>query len=36
MRVQILEDPLDEVMAPTPIFMPEESHGERSLVGYGP
>ena len=21
---------------PTPVFLPEESHGERSLVGYGP
>jgi len=21
---------------PTPIFLPEESHGQRSLVGYGP
>ena len=21
---------------PTPVFMPEESHGQRSLVGYSP
>ena len=21
---------------PTPVFLPEESHGQRSLVGYGP
>ena len=21
---------------PTPIFLPEESHGQRSLAGYGP
>ena len=21
---------------PTPVFLPGESHGERSLVGYGP
>jgi len=20
----------------TPVFLPEESHGQRSLVGYGP
>jgi len=21
---------------PTPVFLPEESHGQRSLVGYSP
>ena len=21
---------------PTPLFLPEEAHGQRSLVGYGP
>ena len=21
---------------PTPVFLPEEAHGQRSLVGYGP
>ena len=21
---------------PTPVYLPEESHGQRSLVGYGP
>ena len=21
---------------PTPVFLPEESHGQRSLAGYGP
>ena len=30
------EDPLEEEMAPTPVFLPGESHGERSLVGYSP
>ena len=28
------EDPLEEEMATTPVFLPEESHGQRSLVGY--
>ena len=23
-------------MANTPVFLPEESHGQRSLVGYSP
>ena len=31
-----LEDLLQEGMATTPIFLPGESHGERSLVGYSP
>ena len=26
------EDPLEEGMAPTPVFLPGESHGQRSLV----
>ena len=30
------EDPLEEGMAPTPVFLPRESHGWRSLVGYSP
>ena len=30
------EDPLEEGMATTLVFSPEESHGQRSLVGYGP
>ena len=29
------EDPLEEVMG-TPVFLPGESHGQRSLVGYSP
>ena len=27
---------LKEDMQPTPVFLPRESHGQRSLVGYGP
>ena len=30
------EDPLEEGMATTPVFLPGESHGWRSLVGYSP
>ena len=30
------EDLLEEVMANTPVFLPGESHRQRSLVGYGP
>ena len=26
------EDPLEESMAPTPVFLPRESHGQRSLA----
>ena len=30
-------DPLEKGMAtPSPVFLPGESHGWRSLVGYGP
>ena len=29
-------DPLEKGMAPTPVFLPGESHGQRSLVGYSP
>ena len=29
------EDPLEDRLR-TPTFLPEESHGQRSLVGYGP
>jgi len=27
---------LEEDMAATPVFLPGESHGQRSLVGYSP
>ena len=30
------EDSLEEGMEPTPVFLPGESHGQRSLVVYGP
>ena len=30
------EDPLGKEMQPTPVLLPGESHGERSLVGYSP
>ena len=28
------EDPLEKDMAPTPVFLPGESHGKGSLAGY--
>ena len=31
-----LEKPLEKEMAPTPVFLPGESHGQRSLVGCSP
>ena len=36
MHVQSLgpEDSLEEGMQPTPVFLPGESQGPRSLVGY--
>ena len=30
------EDPLEKKWQPTPVFLPGESHGWRSLVGYSP
>ena len=30
------EDPLEKEMQGTPVFLPGESHGQRSLTGYGP
>ena len=37
-RVQFLgwEDPLEEGMEPTPVFLPEVSRGQRILVDYSP
>ena len=37
-RVQSLdpEDPLEKEMVTTPIFLPGESHGQRTLVGHIP
>ena len=30
------EDPSEEEIATTPVFLPGESQGQRSLVGYSP
>ena len=30
------EDPLEKKMATTPVFLPGEVHGQRSLVSYSP
>ena len=30
------EDPLEESMATHSVFLPGESHGQRSLAGYSP
>ena len=30
------EDPLEEEMATTPVFLPGESHGQSNLEGYSP
>ena len=30
------EDPLEKGRQPTPVFLPGESHGQRTLVGYSP
>ena len=30
------EDPLEKGMATTPVFLPREFHGQRSLTGYNP
>ena len=30
------EEPLEEEMATTPVFLPEKFHGQRSLVNYSP
>ena len=30
------KDLLEEEMATTPVFLPEKSHGQRSLAGYSP
>ena len=30
------EDPLEEGMAPTPVFLPGNPHGEQCLAGYSP
>ena len=35
-RSLLLEDPLEESVANIPLFLPGESHGQRSLAGYSP
>ena len=37
-QIQFLgqEDPLEKGVATTPVFLPEESHGQRSRTGYSP
>ena len=30
------EDPLEKEWLPTPVSLPRESHGQRSLAGYSP
>ena len=30
------EDPLEKGLVSTPVLLPEESHGQRNLAGYGP
>ena len=30
------EDPLEEGMATSPVLLPGESHGQKSLAGYSP
>ena len=30
------EDPLEEKMVPTPVFLPGKSHGQRSPAAYSP
>ena len=30
------EEPLEKEMQPTPVFLPEEFHEQRSLAGYSP
>jgi len=32
----IFEDPWSRKWQPTPVFLPGESHGQKSLVGYSP
>ena len=30
------EGPLEEEVVPTPVFLPGEFHGQKSLAGYSP
>ena len=31
-----LEDPLEQEQQPTPVFLPGDSYGQRSLASYSP
>ena len=35
-RFLVWEEPLEKEMATHSVFLPEESHGQRSLAGYSP
>ena len=39
-EIQVLslgwDDPLEKAWQPTPVFLPGEFHGQRSLAGYSP
>jgi len=35
-RSLVLEDPLRKEWQPTPVFLPGEFHGQRSLAGHNP
>ena len=35
-RFDSWEDPLEKGMATPPVFLPEESHGQRGQEGYSP
>ena len=35
-RPLVWEDPLEKKWQPTSVFLPGESHGQRSLAGYSP
>ena len=39
-EIQVLslgwDDPLEKEWQPTPVFLPGEFHGQRSLAGYSP
>ena len=35
-RSLALEDALEKEWLPTPVFLPREFHGQRSIVGYSP
>ena len=36
LRIFLAKQPRKRAWQPTPVFLPGESHGQRSLVGYSP